>query len=123
MKTWLKLSLGLMVAGGLAGVGCSGSVAGQPASVNAAIQAIQQAPDPSAAIAAYGSGIAVAPNDPKLYEAYVTRMVDMGLPEMAFHQAQTLTALQPDSGIGWGVQAYVSARRGQLPAGDDIAHQ
>ena len=49
--------------------------------LNAAIQAIQQASDPSAAVAAYASGFADDRNNPKLYEAYVTRMVDLGLPK------------------------------------------
>ncbi len=42
-------------------------------------------------------------------------MVDMGLPEMAYHQAQTLATLQPNNGLAWGVVAYVDARRGQMP--------
>jgi hypothetical protein len=109
------VSLGLMVLGGVLGCGGSESATSQPASVTAAIQAIQQAADPSAVVAAYGSGIALAPNDPKLHEAYVDRMVDMGLPEMAYHQAQTLTTLQPNNGLAWGVVAYVDARRGQMP--------
>jgi hypothetical protein len=80
----------------------------------AAIQAIEQAPDPSATVAAYVNGAAVDRNDPKLTEAYVTRMVDLGLPELAFHQAQTLTTLQSNNGLAWGVVAYVEARRGNM---------
>ena len=80
----------------------------------AAIQAIEQAPDPSATVAAYANGAAVDRNDPKLSEAYVMRMVDLGLPELAFHQAQTLTTLQSDNGLAWGVVAYVEARRGNM---------
>src|ERR1035441_3947298 len=111
MNTWLKVSLGLLVWGSALGSGCSQSVTSQPATVAAAIQAIQQAGDPSAAVAAYGSGLALTANDPKLHEAYVVRMVDMSLPEMAYHQAQTLTILQPNNGLAWGVVAYVDARR------------
>src|SRR5262245_54620247 len=48
--------------------------------IAAALQAIQQAADPSAAVAAYANGAAVDRNDPKLSEAYVVRMVDLGLP-------------------------------------------
>src|SRR4029450_7976736 len=81
----------------------------------AAIQAIEQAPDPSATVAAYVNGAAVDRNDPKLSEAYVIRMVDLGLPELAFHQAQTLTTLQSNNGLAWGVVAYVEARRGNMP--------
>ena len=82
--------------------------------VAAAIQAIQQAPDPSATVAAYVNGAAVDRNDPKLSEAYVARMVDLGLPELAFHQAQTLTTLESNNGLAWGVIAYVEARRGNM---------
>jgi hypothetical protein len=46
MKTWLKISLGLLVWGSALGVGCSGAMTNQPATTAAAIQAIQQAPDP-----------------------------------------------------------------------------
>jgi hypothetical protein len=115
MKTWLKISLGLLVWGGALGGGCSGAMTNQPVTTAAAIQAIQQAPDPSAVVAAYGSGLAIAANDPKLHEAYFIRMVEMGLPEMAFHQAQTLATLDPNNGLAWGVVAYVDARRGQMP--------
>jgi hypothetical protein len=80
----------------------------------AAIQAIEQAPDPSATVAAYVNGAAVDRNDPKLSEAYVMRMVDLGLPELAFHQAQMLTTLQSNNGLAWGVVAYVEARRGNM---------
>ena len=82
--------------------------------VGAAVQAIQQAPDPSAAVAAYVNGAAVDRNDPKLSEAYVARMVDLGLPELAFHQAQALTTLESNNGLAWGVIAYVEARRGNM---------
>ncbi len=86
----------------------------QAATADAAIQAIQQAPDPSAAVAAYASGFAFDRNRPALYDAYVSRMVDLGLPETAYHQAQTLTTLQANNGLAWGVVAYVDARRAQM---------
>ena len=82
---------------------------------DAAIQAIQQAPDPSAAVAAYAIGFAAGRNNPRLDEAYVGRMVDLGLPEMAYHQAQTLTTQDSSNGLAWGVVGYVDARRGQMP--------
>jgi hypothetical protein len=80
----------------------------------AAIQAMQQAPDPSAVVAAYANGNAINHNDSKLDEAYVKRMVELGLPEMAYHQAHTLTTMQSSNGLAWGVVAYVDARRGQM---------
>ena len=67
-----------------------------------------------AVVTAYANGIALDRSDPKLHEAYVARMVDLGLPELAYHQAQTLTTLQSSNGLAWGVVAYVDARRGQM---------
>jgi len=82
--------------------------------VAAALQAIQQASDPSAAVTAYANGFTVDRNEPKLYNAYVSRMVDFGLPEMAYRQAQTLTTLDSHNGLAWGVVGYVDARRAQM---------
>ncbi len=84
--------------------------------LNSAIRNIEQAPDPSAAIDAFAQGTAIDQNAPALYETFVARMVDLGLPEMAFHQAETLTTLQPRNGLGWAVIAHVDARRGDMPA-------
>ena len=95
-------------------LGTAWGVSTDESEVAAALQAIQQAPDPSAAVAAYANGVAVDRNDPKLSEAYVLRMVDLGLPELAFHQAQTLTTLESNNGLAWGVIAYVEARRGNM---------
>jgi len=94
-----------------------------PPGDNSAIQALQQAPDPSAVVAAYANGAGVDRNDPKLDEAYVTRMVDLGLPELAYHQAQSLTILDPGNGLAWGVVAYVDARRGQMPEALDAINR
>ncbi len=113
MKTWSSVTVGLLAWGLVLSPAST-----QPESASgdsAAIEAIHQAPDPSAAIAAYANGFAADRNNPKLYEAYVSRMVDLGLPEMAYHQAQTLTTLEANNGLAWGVVAYVNARRGQMP--------
>ncbi|MDB6124871.1 MAG: hypothetical protein JWQ71_3864 [Pedosphaera sp.] len=113
MKTWFKR---LSFAVGLSGCLLLSTWAEppRPTSEEAAIQAIQQAPDPSAVVAAYGNGIAINRNDPKLHAAYVNRMVDLGLPELAYHQAELLTTLDPSNGLAYGVVAYVNARRGQM---------
>jgi hypothetical protein len=114
MRSWRKW---LTVLAGCGAVFLVGTVRAEspPADTATAIQAIQQAPDPSAVVAAFANGTAVDRNSPKLYDAYVARMVDLGLPEMAYHQAQTLTTLQSDNGLAWGVVAFVDARRGQMP--------
>src|SRR5512141_1126835 len=99
MKIWTKFPIILGVMGWAVARAWGGPE--PPADVTAAIQAIQQAADPSAVVAAYANGVAMDRNAPRLYEAYVARMVDLGLPELAYHQAQTLTTLQSNNGLAW----------------------
>jgi hypothetical protein len=86
-----------------------GAAAGSPQ-----IQAIQQAADPSALVAAYAAAYAANQNDSRSLQAYVAKMVDFGMPEMAFHQAESLAARDAHSGLARGVLAYVDAKRGQM---------
>jgi hypothetical protein len=115
MKIFPRICLGWLLATSGLPVIWAQPISNNPVGGAAAIAAIQQAPDPSAAVAAYANGFAVDGKDPKLYEAYVARMIDLGLPEMAYHQAETLTTLDCTNGLAWGVVAYVDARRGQMP--------
>ena len=115
MKTFSRIWVGWLVANCVLPAVWAQPAVKNPTGGAAAIAAIQQAPDPSAAVAAYANGFAIDRNDPKLYEAYVARMIDLGLPEMAYHQAQTLTTLDSNDGLAWGVVAYVEARRSQMP--------
>ncbi len=116
MKAWLKVAGKGWIPWWVMSISWAACAATDPGMSDAsAIQAIQQAPDPSAVVAAYADGSAAGRNDPKLQEAYVNRMVELGLPELAYHQAQALTTLQSSNGLGWGVVAYVDARRGQMP--------
>lgn len=87
----------------------------QPADARLAslIQAIRQAQDPSAAIQAYHDASNFAPSDVAVEQAYVMRMVDFGLPEMADVQAQDLIRRNPQDGLAWAVAAYMSAKREQ----------
>jgi hypothetical protein len=77
------------------------------------VQAILQAPAPSGVVEAYGRGLAVEPGSVRLEAAYVRRMVDFGLPEMAYGQAQHLVDCQPDNGLALAVVACVNGRRGE----------
>src|SRR3954469_4033017 len=113
MKTQSKkIPLVLGIWGWVLAIAFAASAA--PLGDEGAIQAIQQAPDPSAVVAAYSSGLAGKGNDPKLDEAYVSRMVDLGLPELAYHQALSLITLEPENGLAWAVVAHVDARRTQM---------
>ena len=85
-----------------------------PVELTAAVQAIQQSADPSAAVAAFANGVSVDRNSAAVYEAYIARMIEFGLPEMAYRQAWSLTSLVSSNGLAWGVLAYVDARRGDM---------
>ncbi len=82
--------------------------------VSAEIQAIRGAIDPSTAVTAYAAGVSINPDSVELHEAYVRRMVDFGLAELAYEQAWSLVALDPDKALGWAVIAFVSAQKGHM---------
>jgi hypothetical protein len=80
-------------------------------------QAINQAPDPSAAVQAYARATVVAPYDLSIEGAYLHRMVAFGLPEMADTQATDLTQRSPGDGEAWAVAAYMIAKKSQGGSG------
>ena len=90
------------------------SWAADPARTDSALQPINQASDPSAVVAAYASAFAGDRDSMPLHDAYVRRMIDLGLPELAFHQAQLHVSMDPNAGHSWGVIAHVNARRGDM---------
>jgi hypothetical protein len=58
--------------------------------------------------------VALDKNSSMVHEAYVARMIDFGMPEMAYRQARTLTGLVSSNGLAWSVLSYVDARRGDM---------
>jgi hypothetical protein len=79
------------------------------------LQAIQQSADPSAAVSAYANAFAEDHSNVKVQEVFVDKMVELGLPELAFHQAEGVTSMDPADGTAWGVLAFVNARRNLMP--------
>jgi hypothetical protein len=79
------------------------------------VQAIQQAADPSAAIAALANVAATDRASGLAQAAFVSKMVDFGMPELAFHQAEAVVKADPGNGTAWAVLAYVSARQSKMP--------
>lgn len=78
------------------------------------VQAIQSAKDPSEAIDALSRGMAVDSKSIDLYQAYLRKMVEFRVPQMAARQAQQLLALDPRNGLAWAVMAYNLAGNGQM---------
>jgi hypothetical protein len=82
------------------------------------LTAIRNAPDPSAAVEAYARANKAAGGDTAaLEQAYVSRLVALGLPELAESQARDLIQRKPDDGVAWAVVAYMDARRGDTAGG------
>ncbi len=88
----------------------------QPRPVDVLIQQIREAQEPSSAIQAYAQARAVAPTDVAIQLAYVHRMAEFGLPEMANQQAQDLLVRSPQDGVAWAVVGYLAAKRDQMDA-------
>lgn len=86
----------------------------QPSPANVLVQRVREAQDPSSAIQAYADARAVAPTDLEVQRAYVHRMSEFGLPEMANQQAQDLLTRAPDDGVAWAVVGYLAAKRDQM---------
>jgi hypothetical protein len=84
------------------------------ARVRQAISAIEQAPDPSAVVEAYAA--AAENGSIPLKQAFVKRLVTLGIPELAEAQASDLAQRQPDDGLAWAVVAFMAGRRNNTPA-------
>jgi hypothetical protein len=69
------------------------------------LEAMKAAADPSAAVAAYAAGLAVNQSDPRLYEAYIRRMLDFGELALVQQPAAKLAELDPSNGLAWGILA------------------
>ncbi len=86
----------------------------QPASTRPAdplLEKILRAADPSAAIDAYAQAVASGGDKIAIEDAFVRRMVDLGVAELAASQAADLNQHAPENGLAWGVSSYVSARK------------
>ena len=79
-----------------------------------AISAIAQATTPPEAVAAFARGLALHHGNAKLYQAYVQKLVEFDLPDLAVSPAQTLVALQPDNALALAVLGLDAARRGDI---------
>ncbi len=78
------------------------------------IDAIRNAADPSAAVAAYARALRVDRGDWAATDTYLRRMIELGVPDMAYQQARDLTRREPDNGLAWAVVADVHARQGNF---------
>ena len=83
-------------------------------SIPDAIRAVRSAPSVRLAGAAYSRGNTIDRNNVALHEAYMTRMLQLGQPNIALYPARKLLTLSPDNGTAWAVVGYVEAKRKRL---------
>jgi hypothetical protein len=76
------------------------------------LSAILSAPDPSAVVQAYSHAAATQPGNIDLEKAYIHRMVELNVPEMADLQARNLVQRDGSDGVAWAVVGYMAAARG-----------
>lgn len=82
--------------------------------VPAHVREIRTAATTSQAIQAYAQAVTAHPDNPAILTAYTRRMVDLGLPDAAYQQAERLIRLKPRSGIAWAVAAQGRAKEGRM---------
>ena len=82
--------------------------------VNKIIATIRASSDPSKVVEAYSRGISANPDSRELLQAYVTRMADLGMPELAGSQARKLLSLDPTNGVAMAIMANDLLRSGDI---------
>ena len=82
-----------------------------PATQPSPTDPIAHAADPSEAVDAYSTLLAGGADGLAVQDAFVRRMVEFGVPELAGRQAANLNERAPDNGLAWCVTAYVKAPR------------
>ena len=76
------------------------------------LEALRAAANPSAAVDAYARAATTQPGNIDLEKAYIRKMVDLNVPEMADLQARNLVQRDGSDGLAWAVVAYMAAARG-----------
>lgn len=88
-------------------------VGGAGVDVEGVARFVREAADPSATVAAYAAAVGQVGTSVVVEDAYVRRMAEFGLPELAEMQAQDVLRRDPNNDVARAVVAYVLGRRGQ----------
>ena len=78
------------------------------------IATIRASSDPSGIVEAYSRGIAANPDSRELLQAYVGKMADLGMPELAGSQARKLLSMEPTNGVAMAIMADDLLRSGDI---------
>jgi hypothetical protein len=114
MRYFKAIVRGALAVGLLAPVCAVAQDNGKPfVSLNMLIDQISKAKTPSDAVAAYAQAYKETGDSISTNRAFVARMIDFGVPDMATTQAQSLSA-NVNEGMPWAVLAFASARADKL---------
>lgn len=83
-------------------------------SLGSLIRDIEVAPDPDAAVDAYSAALVLHRDSPSVHGAYLRRMVDLGLPQLAVSAADRLLADEPNNALARAVLANYEASQGNF---------
>jgi tetratricopeptide (TPR) repeat protein len=114
------VSLTVLAAGGeetrLSGFGKNPSVSPPTVAQRLApfIAMIKETDNPGDVMSAYARGTAIDANNVALNEAYIRKLLRMGLPQIAYFPALTLAKVDPNNGTALGVIGYNFAKKGDL---------
>ena len=93
----------------------AGSARGKPrADITPLIEIIRTTDQPAKAIAAYARANTLDRNNFDLLNAYLRRMLQLGLPQVAWRPANVLVHLAPEEGLAWAVVGYMHGRENRL---------
>ena len=86
----------------------------QPDPPGAQAEGADSSADSSITFAPYANDFVTDPEGAKLHSDYIARMVEMGMPEQAYQQAQALVIYDSGNALAWAVIAFVDAKRGEM---------
>jgi hypothetical protein len=78
------------------------------------IQAIATADDPRAAMRAYALATAITRDSLELQEAYMKKMLRLGMPNIAYYPAVAALRLDDDNALALAVVGYMKGRQGNM---------
>jgi tetratricopeptide (TPR) repeat protein len=78
------------------------------------IATIESEENPTQVTMTYGQAAAKFPDSAKLHDAYMRRVLKLGMPELAYQPAEVLAKLDPDNALAPAVIAHMQAQKGEF---------
>jgi len=78
------------------------------------IRLIEAESDPTVATVVYARAVELFPRQPRPHVVYIRRVLELGLPELAYQPAGALLKLDSENALAWAVVAHMQARRNEF---------